>query len=947
MESRNLFSMLERLCPAFSVSDHILYFFLLSSFVFPQSGALYGQCAADESEIEIVIVPDNWPYEISWQLSFDGGILATGTSEGAVVCFDATITEPCLEFSIYDSYGDGIFDPGGYWIYLDGVEVATGNNYGYGETVFFDCAPGATCNDAIPLTESDYGVIEQAESEVWYVFTPPSNGMYLFSSCGAACDTRLWIYDYCDMDSFDATNEGTIYYDDQEGGCGEEATLNVLLAGGIPVWVRFGLGSSSENDVCTDGFDWEFNYSGPPTGCMDEEACNFSPLAEVDSGDCVYPSDPECTGPDLIVSAAAIVNSLSTQVMQVSETDCYIEEGCLNGYGDRELVRFTTHILNIGTLDYYIGTPSQAGNNQFEWGDCHSHWHHQGYAKYDLYTLGGEVLPIGFKNGFCVMDLECSGGGTGQYGCGNMGISAGCGDIYGSGLSCQWIDVTDVSDGTYYLVVRANYDFLPDALGRAENSYENNHAAVCISLSRSSGSLQVEIIEGCEPIYDCTGVSFGTAEMDCNGDCNGTALMGDLDANGEQDFADAVAYVEQILGNDIEALPCTDIDSDGEITVTDAAHLAQCQHFNLMHQHPDSSGFHDKCDFPVNHIVNPFDTVHFSIGAVNWEEHYLDVHVMNPNNRIIGYQFSVTGMSIATVQNLVDFPEYQIVPSFTPGGTEVIGLSFEDESLPKNYSPVPLVRLFWTSASNEVCIDVVTDVVNEDYHNTMSVIDNGCTVMNYTCSAIGGSGWVELPSGIFPDSQSLMLGADTTFEVVFNMGSSVMDSTAGVTYDILTYEVDDWLGLPMGLVYGSTAESMSAETQHCVEITGAPLESGIFTPSVSGEMFISLFGQPFSIGMQEFSFELIVEEGENPITGCTYLTASNFNPLATLDDGACEFPGCLDPEALNFSPHFNVDGGGCIYNSGNPDCPSDITGDGVVTVGDLLQLLSNFGEGCG
>ena len=41
------------------------------------------------------------------------------------------------------------------------------------------------------------------------------------------------------------------------------------------------------------------------------------------------------------MSAEAIVNSLSTQVMQVSETDCYIDEGCLNGYGDRELVRPT------------------------------------------------------------------------------------------------------------------------------------------------------------------------------------------------------------------------------------------------------------------------------------------------------------------------------------------------------------------------------------------------------------------------------------------------------------------------------------------------------------------------------------------------------------------------------------------------------------------------------
>ena len=70
------------------------------------------------------------------------------------------------------------------------------------------------------------------------------------------------------------------------------------------------------------------------------------------------------------------------------------------------------------------------------------------------------------------------------------------------------------------------------------------------------------------------------------------------------------------------------------------------------------------------------------------------------------------------------------------------------------------------------------------------------------------------------------------------------------------------------------------------------------------------------------------------------------NPYNLVNDCFCEFPGCLDPEALNFSPHFNVDDGGCIYNSGNPDCPSDITGDGVVSVGDLLELLSSFGEGC-
>ena len=269
----------------------------------------------------------------------------------------------------------------------------------------------ATCNDAIPLTSTDYGSVASPGDSYWYTFTPESNGMYTFTSCGNQCDTRLYIYDYCQMGNFDDTNEGSIYFDDNQGGCGEEAQLTVLLEGGVTYWVRW----ASFDGPCTEAWSWEFDFAGPPTGCMDPEACNYNPMAEVDNGSCVYPGDPDCTGPDLIVMEDAIINSLSTEVMQVNETDCYIDEGCLNGYGPRELVRFTTHIKNIGDLDYYIGVPSQDGNNQFEWGDCHGHWHHNGYAKYDLFDLNGDLIPIGFKNGFCVMDLECSGGGTGQY----------------------------------------------------------------------------------------------------------------------------------------------------------------------------------------------------------------------------------------------------------------------------------------------------------------------------------------------------------------------------------------------------------------------------------------------------------------------------------------------------------------------------------------------------
>ncbi len=489
-------------------------------------------CAEGETEIIIEIIGDDWPGEISWELSIGGEEIASGLAEGDTICVDMAEEFPCFLFEIHDSYGDGIYDPGGYWIYLDGDEIASGGNYTYGDEVTFDCAPGTTCNDAVslgmPSEEGD--VIPQSGNNFWYTFTPDVNGMYDFSSCGSGCDTRLYVYEYCSMSNFDNTNIGTIYYDDNQGGCGEEASQTMLLEGGVTYWIRW-----YSVDGCTGDWNWTHTFAGAPQGCTDPDACNYNPDAEVDNGSCIYPGDPLCTGPDLIVVADAIVNSIYPTTMQVNESDCYISEGCLNGFGNREIVRFTTHIKNIGDIDYYIGQVS-ADNNQFEFADCHNHWHHKGYAKYDLFELDGSYIPIGFKNGFCVMDLECSGGGTGQYGCSNMGISAGCGDIYSSGLSCQWIDVTDVEDGTYFLIVRANWDFIPDALGREETDYTNNSAVVCVNFDRSMGELAVNIYDDCEPFEDCEGTAYGQAIEDSNGDCNGVALVVDLVLNGAVNY---------------------------------------------------------------------------------------------------------------------------------------------------------------------------------------------------------------------------------------------------------------------------------------------------------------------------------------------------------------------------------------------------------------------------
>ena len=55
------------------------------------------------------------------------------------------------------------------------------------------------------------------------------------------------------------------------------------------------------------------------------------------------------------------------------------------------------------------------------------------------------------------------------------------------------------------------------------------------------------------------------------------------------------------------------------------------------------------------------------------------------------------------------------------------------------------------------------------------------------------------------------------------------------------------------------------------------------------------------------------------VSQCTDANACNFNPLATVDDGSCEYQSCA---------------GSCV---------GDLNGDGSVTVGDMLLILAEFG----
>lgn len=85
------------------------------------------------------------------------------------------------------------------------------------------------------------------------------------------------------------------------------------------------------------------------------------------------------------------------------------------------------------------------------------------------------------------------------------------------------------------------------------------------------------------------------------------------------------------------------------------------------------------------------------------------------------------------------------------------------------------------------------------------------------------------------------------------------------------------------------------------------------------------------------------------VQGCTDATACNFDEAANTDDGTCVFPpfGLADCEAGG-----SLCGDGTVWDAmtqscvGFEACPSDLDDDGVIGVGDLMTLLSDFGTDC-
>lgn len=750
----------------------------------------------------VTINTDTYPAETSWivQNATTGVTLAQGGNyaNGSTTYTQNFCVPPnaCLRFTVFDDFGDGMccgYGNGSYSLSVNGTTLASGGQFTNQFTHFVNCPAGYTCTNPVDIT--NYGTFNATHNNAWYSFTADSTGTYEISTCNInSCNTRIWIYDNCGTLIWNDNNLGTVFYSDDE--CGLQAKVTAYFAEGSTYYIRIG----SINNVCNNSINWTLNYLGPVVGCMNPGSCNYNPLATV-SAPCYSWGDPNCPpGPDLYVLKEPIESSL--QVDQIEVDNCYVEEGCVTGYGLRDIIRFTTHIKNIGESDYYIGIPS-VNNPQFNYDPCHNHWHYAGYADYLLFDADGNAIPVGIKNGFCVLDLECSDGGNATYGCDNMGISKDCGDIYGSGLACQWIDITDVDTGSYSLVVRVNWDQDPDALGRVESTFTNNIAKVCIKLTRDvNGNPEFTLEPNCPTYTDCFGVEFGTAKPDCNGNCNGIALAGDYDVSGTRDGLDALAYINAIIGDTTYNTPCTDLNADNVVNLYDAAIDNRCV---LLNNDPNNN----HCDFPYN-FTNITDTVTLSIANVNLApgSSYVDVQIKNPAYRTLGYQFSVSGVTLVGAQSLTNIIDYDIAPQYRADGSAIIGFNFNGNALERSLTNQPLVRLFIDQITDTaICISDIEVIVNEQYEQSLPKIGGTCfavTGIDQTMANVGMK--------VYPNPSQGEFNVELTSPLNTSYNLTVTDVTGRVIYTntlsgkgLLTENID-LRGMNSGM-YGLTIKT--------------------------------------------------------------------------------------------------------------------------------------------
>jgi hypothetical protein len=217
-------------------------------------------CVDPDAVLTVEILTDPYPSETTWELTEVGvGVVASGgpySSSYTTYIQDVDVcSTSCYSWTIFDAYGDGIYAPGGYTLYWDGVVVASTMGSGWccdEATVggLGDCGGCADPDTTITVeiftdnypTETTWQLVEEGVGVV-ASGGPYSYSQTLYTHVIDVCSTSCY-----DWTIYDAYGDGiccaygygyyNVYYGDElvgsGGAFGSSQTIEEIGAGCIP-----------------------------------------------------------------------------------------------------------------------------------------------------------------------------------------------------------------------------------------------------------------------------------------------------------------------------------------------------------------------------------------------------------------------------------------------------------------------------------------------------------------------------------------------------------------------------------------------------------------------------------------------------------------------------------------------------------------------------------------
>jgi len=301
-------------------------------------------------------------------------------------------------------------------------------------------------------------------NSIWYRWAPFTNGTVTFRTGGSAIDTLLCVHTGSTLAALT-----TVACDDNgDTNGGSKVTFNAVAGTAYRISVR-GAGGASGFVLLT----WE-QPNGLGVDLLPDLSVWPSQANQFLYGWYLDQEEPTQPGRTLMrVSTATPNTGTGPLELRGSSTEAGVSQRIYRADGS--------------TYDRYAGT--------FTFHPGHGHLHFDNWINLHLRTVlandgVGDIVASGDKTSFAIIDLTIYNGSLpgspsgGVYGGGLVqGLSVGWADVYGAGLLDQWIDVTQVPSGRYWLE-----GIVDPANSILESNESNNLARILINYTNPSGT---------------------------------------------------------------------------------------------------------------------------------------------------------------------------------------------------------------------------------------------------------------------------------------------------------------------------------------------------------------------------------------------------------------------------------------------------------------------------